>query len=74
MTSTPLNEPIRLVHPNPLEDDSRWVILNQRFEPDWDSYEALGDMIDELMAERPADDPSRLFWQALQPFRVWRPQ
>lgn len=69
-----LNEPIRLAHPNPFEDESRWTFIGQRFEPDWDSYEAIGAMIDEEMADRAADDPSRLLWQDLQPFRVRRPQ
>lgn len=70
-----LNEPIDIpIHyPNPLEDNSAWVLIGQRYEPDWDSYEYLGAQLEELMQQRPIDDPTRQLWEALKPWQAQRP-
>jgi hypothetical protein len=55
----------------PLDDDSRWVMLGQRFEtPDFIRDE-MRRMMRELVESSPVDSPARLLWAVLPEAPGW---
>lgn len=51
--------------PDPLEDDSRWVMLNSRFDTDTPMHRWFDEMFEDWVQSLPADSPARLLHDAL---------
>lgn len=56
---------------NPLDDTSRWTMLNARREMPEFIRDGMRDMMHDFLRSLPADAPARLVWAALPQAPGW---